>query len=143
MCEMKAELVIFGGLDFRPGDVQAQIGLEPDEIHYLGDSIGRSALKYESNLWVLSTGYHECSTTSECLDPLLRRLRPIWNKLRSPATASAEMQLSLAAYVGDEMPELNFDAELVKLLGAIGASLDIDIIPLGNIASSNKVQSSG
>ena len=132
--KMKAELIVSGGSDFEPGNLQAAIGLTPDRICRIGETIGRSIRKYDSNLWIVSTGYSDCRSLTICLAPLFARLEPFWERLRLAIPPTTQVQLSVAAHVHvhDSTPELNLEKDAVGRLATIGASIDIDVILVGD-----------
>lgn len=130
MNKMKADLVIIGGAEFEPDRLQSVTGLAPDAISRIGDPIGSSIRKYESNAWIASTGYMKSLSLADCIAPLWARLEPFWDKLRSAVPAGVEIQLSITAYVSNEMPELNLGSDVIRRLAQLKASLDIDIISI-------------
>ena len=130
MSKMQAELIIFGGAELEPDRLQSVIGLAPDTISRIGDRIGSSIRKYDSNSWIVSTGYMQCLSLAECIAPLWARLEPFWDKLRPAVPAGVDIQLSVAAYVSDTMPELNLGSEVISRLAQLKASVDIDIITI-------------
>lgn len=114
--------------DFEPDYLEAVVGLAPDKMCRIGETIGRSIRKHDYNTWVSSTGYLQCISLTKCLVPLLERLEPFREKLGLAIPPSAELQLSVAIYIHDAVPELNLEKIVISKLAAFGASLDVDVI---------------
>ena len=127
--QILAELIIFGDEKFDPTAVSSACGIEADQTWRIGDRIGTSTMKRESNAWVLSTEYTEGLDVATVLRPLLVRAAPARELIRSLARRDGlEVQMSICIQAADVSPAISFEPAIVAELHSLGAGLDIDLI---------------
>jgi len=64
---------------------------------------------------------------SVVLNDALELVHPITNELTTFTQEGGEIEINVSILVSGTMPSINFQPELLNILGVIGASIDIDI----------------
>ena len=132
MSESKVDLIVSGGLNFKPDLLTNYIKIVPDSVWEIGDKIGKSIRTREENAWIISSDYSKNDDISELLKSVIDKVTPARDELRDYIRSrdGMEIQVSIAIYVSEQAPILNLSPSLITELSILGASLDIDIICL-------------
>ena len=130
MNDYKMEIIISGDQKFDPDFLTKKLNIIPDITWRIGDNIGRSSLLRHVNAWVLSVNYTENDDVSMVLNGLFEKLKPVEASVINYLNSSKdfEFEISIAIYVEDTTPALNFSPEIISKLALFNASLDIDVI---------------
>ena len=106
-------------------DIQARIGLAPDETWKLGDKRGPFAVTEKKHGFVLESKAFATSTFDEHLQAMLKRLAPAAQKIGAIAP-QCDIEL-LCGLHRKRFPALRFARDDLRLLGVMGARLDVDL----------------
>jgi len=119
--------------DLSVEEISAQIGLEPDKSHRIGDPRGKTGKAYEINSWSLESVVQveeNPMTTGErvqqSLDEVLRRIEGSAARFRSLTSGrTAGIYVGISA---DENPALGLKAATISAIAALGVDLEIDLM---------------
>ena len=115
-----------------PEKITNAIQLTPTKSWTIGDSIGKTIRKHKCTGWIFGLPRREAYEMGELLRELLDTLELHMDKIISARKQfRLEVEISFGVYIGDEMPAGWFDADLIRRVAIIEASLDIDLIPYG------------
>lgn len=138
MTSIKCYFEVIGD-GFNPDLLTEAMGIEPTKTWRVGDTTRRSGRPYKHDGWSIRSEEVASLDLREVVLPVLRRLLPVAGVLSEYCDRlNLEAVLSCAVYVeDDQMPALSLDSETIRMLSALGASLDIDILDLGASADGN------
>ena len=121
------------GHDFDPAVLTAALGIEPTETWCTGERTRRSGRPYKHDGWSLRSEEVVSLDLQEVVTPILNRVLPVASVLVEVCgRLNLGVELACAVYVeDDQIPAISLDSETVRMLSALGASLDIDILNLG------------
>lgn len=106
-------------------DVQARLGLEPDESWKAGDKRGAFAAVEKHHGFVLQSKEPPHATLDEHIKAMLARVAPVAQKIGALAgEATIEFICSLHRKTA---PGLRFERDDLRWLGVMGARLDVDV----------------
>ena len=119
--------------DLTAEEISARIGLPPDASWKVGDPRGKTGKAYETNSWSLESQLEVDEnplTVGEkvrvCLDDVLGRIRDHADRFKTVASGrTAGLYLGITA---DEAPALNFKAETINVISALGVDLELDLM---------------
>lgn len=118
--------------DFDPNEVTQFLGIEPTGILIKGSRNSNPCYPPISS-WEFSSGYIESEIldiydiASKVINPLTPhadKLKEVMNKFKIEGVLQVALWISSDEEVSN--PAIGFDAEVVRFLAAVGASVDID-----------------
>jgi len=121
------------GNGYDPTVLTHALGIEPTKTWRIGDRTRKSGRPYKQDGWSLRSDEVASLDLQEVVLPILTRMYPVASILvDSCARLQLEPILACAVYVKDgHMPAITLDTKTVRMLGTLGAALDIDVIDLG------------
>jgi hypothetical protein len=126
--EIYAELVITSR-SLKPEEITDRVGLVPASIWKVGEQIGISSRIRQENGWVLASGLDHSRDLREHLHSLMEKIAPTTDRL-SDLAGDCEIEVACVLYAYDFIPEMHFDAGIVRAVAAIGAEIDLDLYNL-------------
>lgn len=120
------------GHGFDPAVLTDALGIEPTVMWRTGERTRRSGRPYQHDGWSLRREKLVSLDLQEVVLPILNRLLPVAETLVEVCSRhNLEVVLACAIYIeGDQMPAISLDNETIRMLNALGASVDIDILDL-------------
>lgn len=135
--EIKLNLVVTD-FDVEPSQISDILSLAPTQSWLKGESIQRTARKYKTNGWLLSSELGKHAELNDHINALFSKIKPVlsnFNKL----PRSTEKELSCVIYVYHQKgnpeeehstPAIHLDREHIMLLNQLGTEFDVDIYVL-------------
>ena len=112
----------------RPQDLQARLGLAPDESWSAGDRRGPFAAVEKHHGFVLESDQPPQALLEEHIKTLIRRIAPYAERIGAlGAEASVEMICALHRKTG---PAVRFERDDLRWLAVMGARLQMDVFIL-------------
>jgi hypothetical protein len=129
-CPIRVDFTLFGhGVDLER--LSQDIGIPPTSTWHEGDSIQRTMLKAEFDVWRISTGYVNSIDTLDSVEVMLGLLEPAKEKLLRVSEALGLIkEFSIVLKLRNHAPSFNLPAEVVRRIADLGCSIDVDIILL-------------
>ncbi len=117
------------GQGFDPEDVTKVVGLQPTKTWRLGDPVQRTALRRKNDGWSIGVAPTETFDMETVLCRLLDIIEPHKEKIiESMSRFNLQGEISFGVFVYGETPASYFEADTVRRVAALGASLGIDLI---------------
>ncbi len=115
---------------YTPEELNKIIGINADKIMHCGEARSKgSSMKWEENVWVITSTKKESNILSEHIRELLDRIKPFSDKLLKLQNCEIQFDCIIE---GDENPELSFSNDLMRDISNLNASLDIDMYVAGD-----------
>lgn len=132
------------GFSCKPEDISSLLGIQPDEIHAKGQPRGSGEAVYKESLWVIRSRILPSLEIESHIGDIMERLEPVHERIKSlPGEFYCYLSCGVEIYDGPGGPAVVFDAKTLRILGTIGASLDIDIYCLGDDNGKNEEAKGG
>lgn len=121
---------IITGFQISSDEITTLLGMNPTRTWRLGDFIERTKLRRKHNGWCFSVNNVISSYRFEdYVNPLLEILLPKAETIRYICNEyGLESEISFAAYVVDETPDIHFGQKTLSMFAELMTTLDIDII---------------
>ena len=127
------------GFSCKPEDISRLLGIQPDEAHAKGEPRGTGKAVCRESLWVLRSRVSPNLEIENHINDIMERLEPVHEKVCSlPGKYYCYLSCGVDIYDGPGGPAVEFDAKTLRILGTIGASLDVDVYCLGDESGENK-----
>lgn len=127
------------GFSCKPEDITRLLGIQPDEAHAEGAPRGTGEAIYRESIWVIRSRISPNLDIEAISGDIMGRIEPVCERIRSlPGKHYCCLSCGVSVNDGPGGPALEFDAKTLRILGAIGASLDVDIYCLGDDSGENE-----
>jgi len=117
------------GVGFDPNTVSSVIGINPTKTWRFGEQIQNTLLKTKHDGWSISTGKQISIDLNVQLHEILKVIKthiPQIKKVIKDYKLNAEF--ACAIYIdGDNIPVLNFEKDVIKIICELDAAIDIDV----------------
>src|SRR5438552_16187438 len=108
-----------------PEQISEAAGLTCDRSWRIGDKRGKTIIVERTNGWVLNSGLAKSASLEAHIEELLERLIAHADKIRT-LSEQESVELSCVVYAASP-PALNFNKSVIRQLGQLGVSLDVDL----------------
>jgi hypothetical protein len=127
------------GFSCKPEDISRLLDIQPDEGHAKGEPRGTGKAVYRESLWGIHSRISSNLYIESHISDIMERLEPVQDRIRNlPGKYYCYLSCGVDIYDGPGGPAVVFDAKTLRILGAIGASLDVDIYCLGGESGENE-----
>jgi hypothetical protein len=124
-----------------PQDIEARIGLKPDESWKIGDRLGAFGASARDHGFVIESDALSSSPFQDYMNALIRKIAPAAQKIGTLGDKCAiEVVCTLHRKVA---PLLNFERDDLRWIGVMGARLRIDTFVIADGARPGAKASSG
>lgn len=119
-------------------EVEAKLGLKPDEAWKLGDRTGTFGAILKEHGYALDSTAMMTTKLEDHFRSMIKRIAPVAQKIGEISTvAKVEMVCSI---ITKNVPPVSFHKDDLRWLAAIGASLDVEISVLTERAASGPAE---
>lgn len=108
-----------------PQDIEARLGVKPDEAWKIGDRTGVFGAVEKVNGYMLVSALLPTAALEEHVQSMLRRVAPVAAKIGEFAS-SATIKM-ICTVQRKSIPPLGFSRDDLRRLSAMGAQLDIEV----------------
>ena len=108
-----------------PQDIEARLGIKPDESWKIGDRTGTFGAVLKEHGYALDSTAPYSATLADHMRALIKRIAPIAQKIGEIST-SGKVEMSCTIHC-KAVPPMAFERDDIRWLAALGARLDFDI----------------
>lgn len=112
-----------------PEQISGAAGIACDRSWRIGDKRGKTIILETTNGWVLNSSLPKSASLEAHIEELMERLTAHADKIRT-LSEHESVEFSCVVYAASP-PALNFNKSVVRQLGQLGVSLDIDLYLTG------------
>lgn len=115
-----------------PTDIEARLGVKPDESWKLGDRTGVFGAVEKAHCFTLVSTLLPTASLEEHFAAMIKRLTPLASKIGEFA-AQAKIQM-ICTIQRKTLPRISFGRDDIRWLGVMGAQLDVEVSLLADPA---------